>query len=67
MLHTLDITLMHVQILQITEIWDVTSLETTYKGYEEFQRDLKAYCLEEQKENKNDNSEVSKVNVPKVS
>jgi hypothetical protein len=44
----------------------VSSLETAYKDYEEFQHALKACCLEEEKEKKNDDSEVSKVNVPKV-
>jgi hypothetical protein len=41
----------------------VSLLETTYKEYEEFQQAMKACCLEEEKEKKND-SEVSKVNVP---
>jgi len=45
----------------------VSSLETTYKLYEIFQQAMKACCLEEEKENKNEYSEVSKVNVPKVS
>ena len=44
----------------------MSSLETAYKDYEEFQHALKACCLEEEKEKKNDDSEVSKVNVPKV-
>ena len=66
MLHTLYITVMRVHILQITDILDVSSLETTYKDYEEFQYAMKACCLEEEKVKKNDDSEVSKVNVPKV-
>ena len=45
----------------------MSSLETTYKGYEEFQHAMKSFCLEEQKEKKNDDCEVGKVNVPKVS
>ena len=44
----------------------MSSFETTYKDYEEFQHAMKAFCLEEQKEKRNDDSEVSKVNVPKV-
>jgi len=42
----------------------VSSLETIYKEYEEFQQAIKACCLEEEKEKKNEDSEVSKVNVP---
>jgi hypothetical protein len=42
----------------------VCSLETTYKEYEEFQQAVKACCLEEEKEKKNEDSEVSKANVP---
>ena len=64
MFHTLDITVMHVYILQITDFLDVSSLETTYKEYEKFQRAMKACCLEEEKEKKFEDSEVSKVNVP---
>jgi hypothetical protein len=34
----------------------VSSLETTYKEYEEFQEAMKACCLEEGKEKKNEDS-----------
>jgi hypothetical protein len=44
----------------------VSSLETTYKLYEIIQQARKASCLEEEKEKKNEYSEVSNVNVPKV-
>ena len=64
MLCTLDIIVMHVYMSQITDIMDVCSLETTYKGYEEFQQAMKACFLEEEKEKENEDSEVSKVNVP---
>jgi len=40
----------------------VSSLETTYKEYE-FQQAMKACCLEQEKEKKNEDSEVSKVKV----
>jgi hypothetical protein len=42
----------------------VSSLETTYKENEEIKQAMKACCLEEEKEKKNEDSEVSKVNVP---
>jgi len=42
----------------------VSSLETYYKKYEEFQQAMKACCFEEEKEKKNKDSEVSNVNVP---
>ena len=45
----------------------MSSLETIYRLYEIFQQAMKACCLEEEKEKKNEYSEVSNVNVPKVS
>jgi hypothetical protein len=42
----------------------VSSLETTYKEYEEFQQAMKACHLEEQAEKKSEDSGDSKVNVP---
>ena len=42
----------------------MSSLEINYKEYEEFQQAMKACCFEEEKEKKNKDSEVSKVNVP---
>ena len=42
----------------------MSSLETTYMQYEKSQQAMKACCLEEEKEKKFEDSEVSKVNVP---
>ena len=41
----------------------MSSLETTYKEYEEFHQAMKACCLEEENEKQYEGSEVSKVNV----